>query len=51
MAFLDAMVATGGMSETAARSAKAIGLNESAGLGGELLDKTTATEMTFRQYD
>ncbi len=47
MAFLDAMVATGGMSETAARSAKAIGLNESAGLGGELLDKTTATEMTL----
>lgn len=47
MAFLDAMVATGGMSETAARSAKAIGLNESAGLGGELLDKTTAYEMTL----
>lgn len=47
MAFLDAMVATGGMSETAARSAKAIGLNEGAGLGGELLDKTTATEMTL----
>ena len=47
MAFLDAVVATGGMSETAARSAKAIGLNESAGLGGELLDKTTATEMTL----
>ena len=47
MAFLDAMVATGGMSETAARSAKAIGLNESAGLGGALLDKTTATEMTL----
>lgn len=47
LAFLDAMVATGGMSETAARSAKAIGLNESAGLGGELLDKTTAYEMTL----
>ncbi len=47
MAFLDAMVATGGMSETAARSAKAIGLNETAGLGGALLDKTTATEMTL----
>ena len=47
LAFLDAMVATGGMSETAARSAKAIGLNQTAGLGGELLDKTTATEMTL----
>lgn len=45
--FLNAMVATGGMSETAARAAKAIGLNEKAGLGGELLNKTTATEMTL----
>lgn len=45
--FLNAMVATGGMSETAARAAKAIGLNEKAGLGGELLNKSTATEMTL----
>lgn len=45
--FLNAMVSTGGMSETSARAAKAIGLNESAGLGGELLNKTTSTEMTL----
>lgn len=45
--FLNAMVATGGMSETASRAAKAIGLNEKAGLGGELLNKSTATEMTL----
>lgn len=46
-AFLTAMVACGGMSETSARSCRAIGWQETVGVGGALIDKTNAYEMTI----
>ena len=46
-AFLTAMVACGGMSETSARSCRDIGWQETVGVGGALMDKTDAYEMTI----
>ena len=46
-AFLTAMVACGGMSETSARSCRAIGWQSTVGVGGVLLDKTESYEMTI----
>lgn len=46
-AFLTAMVACGGMSETSARSCRDIGWQETVGVGGALMDKTNAYEMTI----
>ena len=46
-AFLTAMVGCGGMSETSARTCRAIGLQEDVGIGGVLIDKTDSYEMTI----
>lgn len=46
-AFLTAMVACGGMSETSARSCRDIGWQKTLGVGGALMDKTKTTEMTL----
>ncbi len=46
-AFLTAMVACGGMSETSAQSCRAIGWQSQVGVGGVLMDKTDAYEMTI----
>ena len=46
-AFLTAMVGCGGMSETSARSCREIGLQETAGIGGALIDKADSYEMTI----
>lgn len=46
-AFLTAMVACGGMSETSAQSCRAIGWQSQVGVGGALMDKTDAYEMTI----
>lgn len=46
-AFLTAMVACGGMSETSARSCRDIGWQKTVGIGGALMDKTKAHEMNI----
>lgn len=46
-AFLTAMVACGGMSETSARSCRDIGWQPTLGIGGALMDKTKAYEMNI----
>ena len=46
-AFLTAMVACGGMSETSAQSCRTIGWQDKIGVGGIMLDKTESYEMTI----
>lgn len=46
-AFLTSMVACGGMSETCARSCRDIGWQPKVGVGGALIDKTNAYEMSI----
>lgn len=48
--FIEAMVATGGMSETAANGVRLLGYQQMAGLGGELLDKTQTADMTLGNF-
>lgn len=45
--FIEAMVATGGMTETAAIGVRKTGYQRYAGLGGELLDKTQTMDMNL----
>ncbi len=45
--FIEAMVATGGMSETAAKGTRTYGYQRYAGLGGALMDKTQTADMNL----
>lgn len=48
--FIEAMVSTGGMTETAAAGARLLGYQALAGLGGELIDKTQTADMNLGNF-